>query len=239
MKQTPAVEESPKEPPTLKFQQQEEPVSQPVSPDELQSPFQIKEENEQELEAEEDEMVVESAEPMNEEDAAEVRSTADELSSIANLLFTSEDNVEEPAVQSFEELEPELMEESVEEETVRDPSQDRTQPIEEEEDDAEELTTETLAELYMNQGLVDKAVKVYQKLLLSDPGNMQILQRLRELNPVVQPEPNPAPEVWIAEAEFSAGHPAAEEDAARKEKARLRKIHILENWLSTLHRERH
>jgi tetratricopeptide (TPR) repeat protein len=230
------------EPPTLKFDSVEKVniPEEPAQPAEVTSPFHVQEysETEQDLEAEED-LVVESAEPLTESETEESRSTAEELSSIANLLFTPE---EEPVIQDsdFQELEPELVEEPFEEEAIRDPSQDRTQPIEEEEDeDVEELTTETLAELYLNQGLVDKAVKVYQKLLLSDPGNMQILQRLRELNPAVEPERKPAHEVLIAEAEVAAVPASEPDDATVRESARRRKIQILENWLSTIHRERH
>ncbi len=44
-----------------------------------------------------------------------------------------------------------------------------------------EIFTETLAELYVDQGATDKAIEVYQKLIASDPDNEALKRRLREL----------------------------------------------------------
>lgn len=131
----------------------------------------------------------------------------------------------------------------------RAPTVDRTQPMEEPVvpvdpavDEAEEFTTQTLAELYVQQGLVDKAVRVYQKLLLNDPTNSQIIQRLKELTPaepllssatvreekprtITTPRPKEAPAVQIRNIEQMSDD-------------RKRKISTLENWLSTIRRER-
>ena len=82
---------------------------------------------------------------------------------------SSDQNVSEDDGFDFPELEP-----------VQATKVDITQPIEGE---ADELTTQTLAELYVQQGLIDKATKVYQKILLNEPDNKQIIQRLKELNP--------------------------------------------------------
>ncbi len=46
---------------------------------------------------------------------------------------------------------------------------------------ADELQTNTLAELYLRQGLVDKAIEVYGAMLRLDPENDRILRRLQEL----------------------------------------------------------
>lgn len=126
---------------------------------------------------------------------------------------------------------------------------DRTQPMEEPvvpqdpaAEEAEEFTTQTLAELYVQQGLIDKAIRVYQKLLLNDPSNNQIIQRLKELSPaepllssaaareekprtITTPRPKEAPAVQIRNIEQLSDE-------------RKRKISTLENWLSTIRRER-
>ncbi|MCI0414826.1 tetratricopeptide repeat protein [bacterium] len=170
---------------------------------------------------------------------------SEELSSLAGLLLAGDSmTVEE---HQFDELESELMDDSEferEEVMVRDAQTDRTQPIDEGEEaeieDAEELTTETLAELYLSQGLVDKAVKVYQRLLLNDPGNLQILQRLKELSPEVAEEPvYQEEEVLVVQPEQPKGMESAViEELARRDEARRRKITTLENWLTTIRRER-
>lgn len=48
--------------------------------------------------------------------------------------------------------------------------------------EAEELATDTLAEIYIKQGLYDKADEIYQRILSSDPENMVIRQKREELH---------------------------------------------------------
>lgn len=45
----------------------------------------------------------------------------------------------------------------------------------------EELATETMAEIYIKQGLYEKADEIYQQILGSEPGNMIIRQKRAEL----------------------------------------------------------
>jgi len=135
-------------------------------------------------------------------------------------------------------------------------SQDRTQPIVEKEEvvdeSADELTTLTLAELYERQGFLDKAVRVYQKLLLNDPTNEQIIQKLKELNPVdsllspdqpqpvasqEEPEHELAPQAITWETEVHAGDDGSKKVAQLSEERR-RKITTLEHWLASIRRER-
>lgn len=135
------------------------------------------------------------------------------------------------------------------EEEAPTPTVDRTQPMEEPlvvdqgDEDAEELTSQTLAELYVQQGLTDKAVRVYQKLLLHDPSNTQIVQRLKELSAgepllsaaavvreekprtITTPRPKEAPSVQVRNFEQVSDE-------------RKRKITTLESWLATIRRER-
>jgi len=44
-----------------------------------------------------------------------------------------------------------------------------------------EITTESMANVYISQGLYDDAMKVYKALLSKDPGNRLILQKIDDL----------------------------------------------------------
>jgi hypothetical protein len=108
--------------------------------------------------------------------------------------------------------------------------------------EGDELTTQTLAELYVQQGLTDKAVKVFQKLLLNDPGNQQIIQRLRELSPAdallsmaSAAEREPALDPFSHGARDAASMPKGVDQVSDD---RRRKITTLENWLAAIRRER-
>jgi tetratricopeptide (TPR) repeat protein len=119
---------------------------------------------------------------------------------------------------------------------------DQTQPMEDGE--ADELTTQTLAELYVQQGLIDKATKVYQKLLLNDPGNDEIIQRLKELNPAdallaaaaAQEQKLRAAAAKPKTLDLSGNNSSRLQDRLSEE--RRRKISTLENWLAAIRRER-
>ena len=174
---------------------------------------------------------------------------SEELSSLAGLLLSGDSMSVER--HQFDELESELIgDHDMEpgEELRSDSQQDRTQPIEEGEEgdieEADELTTETLAELYLSQGLIQKAVKVYERLLLNDPGNPQIIQRLREL--LSEDSSHVPEESFYHEEEVFVDEPEEpvpietpiREDQARRDEARRRKIITLQNWLTTIRRER-
>lgn len=119
---------------------------------------------------------------------------------------------------------------------------DITQPMEE--DEADELTTQTLAELYVQQGLIDKATKVYQKILLNEPDNKQIIQRLKELNPAdallaaaaAQEQKLRAAAAKPKTLDLSGSNSSRLQDRLSEE--RRRKISTLESWLATIRRER-
>lgn len=74
------------------------------------------------------------------------------------------------------------------------------------------LATPTLAEIYLQQGLKDKAAQVYREILKGDPGNSEATQRLSEIDPPVPAPPPPDP----------------------AEQGRLRKISLLNSWLETI-----
>lgn len=111
-----------------------------------------------------------------------------------------------------------------------------------EREEADELTTQTLADIYIQQGLPDKAIKVYQKLLLKDPGNMEIIQRLREINPADalisaagREEPARSSEIKAREPVIEISRRGAPEVFSD---VRRRRISTLESWLAAIRRER-
>ncbi len=77
-------------------------------------------------------------------------------------------------------------------------------------DEAAVLATPTLAELYLQQGLPARAAQVYREILRGDPGNVEAVARLAEI-----------------EGPSAPAAPAVSPDEAR----RRRKIRALEAWL--------
>jgi hypothetical protein len=57
---------------------------------------------------------------------------------------------------------------------------------------AADLMSPTLAELYFNQGFLDKAIEVYRQLLEREPGNDRLERRLVELQALTVPSDAPA-----------------------------------------------
>lgn len=144
------------------------------------------------------------------------------------------------------------LEEVIEEQRNEVRAEDRTQPMSEPVqmpapapepavEDAEELTTQTLAELYVQQGLIDKAIRVYQKLLLNDPTNSKIIQRLKELSTAEPLLSSPAvreEKARISMQKSKETPASANRNLDHMSEERKRKISTLENWLSTIRRER-
>ncbi|WP_197463750.1 tetratricopeptide repeat protein [Desulfuromonas sp. DDH964] len=76
------------------------------------------------------------------------------------------------------------------------------------------IATATIAEIYVKQGLLGKALHVYRDLLKADPGNSGLAGRYRELEREISGEGAPAPiagEAPAVEEEASVGSPAREE----------------------------
>ena len=76
--------------------------------------------------------------------------------------------------------------------------------------EAAPLATPTLAEIYLQQGLPQKAIEVYHEILKGDPENLEAIWRLSELEP--RPQPPPDPEALLA----------------------ARKIAVLNGWLKAV-----
>ena len=104
-----------------------------------------------------------------------------------------------------------------------------------EEVEPDALKTNTLAELYLRQGLVDRALEVYGAMLRLDPGNERVRRRLMELEPARPPIPPPVagPRVGARSAEAVASPAATFGPAAAPSESRLA-IGRLERWLQAV-----
>jgi len=84
---------------------------------------------------------------------------------------------------------------------------------------AENIATPTIAEIYVKQGHLDKALEVYREILAADPGAREIVQRVVELSRLTSGETGSDP-----------GLPAVTGAATPTE----RKIRFLKNWLQNI-----
>ncbi len=114
------------------------------------------------------------------------------------------------------------------------------------------LQTNTLAELYLRQGLVDRAVEVYRSMLRVDPGNVRARRRLGELTagsgeenertadqedaPIAAPDPPGQSDIAVPAALRIAPQPERRETGAAP-RPRRQTIDRLEKWLGTIRRQ--
>ncbi len=105
---------------------------------------------------------------------------------------------------------------------------------EEDNPDRPGLATTTLAELYVSQGHLDRAVNVYRELVVSNPDNLEFQSRLEELELLVTASKEP--ERWSAPSSRSSGAsstaPSMDPDVRFLEDA----IRELEGWLAAMGR---
>jgi len=74
-----------------------------------------------------------------------------------------------------------------------------------------QFSTETLADLYAQQGLIEKAVSMYQQILEQDPGNEGVKLKLDNLEPQAQSDPATKKEIQTT-AEGKVESPRVDED---------------------------
>lgn len=118
------------------------------------------------------ELEVAEYEPVSEEAPAVADELVEEEAVVAPDVFVEEEaTVEEPAI---------VVEEAIAEEEAPAVAEMTTED-EETEDEGEEIVTRTLAEIYVRQGHVAKAVEVYRRLSEEDPGNGSLAERIDEL----------------------------------------------------------
>jgi tetratricopeptide (TPR) repeat protein len=99
------------------------------------------------------------------------------------------------------------------------------------EDFGEPIATATIAEIYVRQGLLDKALRIYRDLLRANPGDQLLAERYRHLGgPVVEPGPSAVapPPVTPAADHFEAGIEAKALDGNQGA------IVVLNRWLEAI-----
>jgi tetratricopeptide (TPR) repeat protein len=98
---------------------------------------------------------------------------------------------------------------------------------------AEPIPTATLAEIYVKQGLLEKATKIYQEILDQDPGNESVRERILQLQ---------IPDEQAESADGLAGHVeqvAAQADVdaepvQQEEQKDQSPIAIMQRWLNAI-----
>lgn len=119
----------------------------------------------------------------------------------------------------------------------------------------EPIPTATLAEIYVKQGLVDKAIKIYQDIVRQRPENADARMRLAELlsgsaqspsaeistPPVAEVVATPvAKPVPVAEVNVQSSEalPAEPLDELKSESVDKSPLAVMERWLAVLHQRR-
>ncbi len=96
-----------------------------------------------------------------------------------------------------------------------------------------EITTETIAELYIKQGYIDRAIDIYQTLHDAQPENEEIKKKLSDLKKQV--------EVKVVEQKpvEAYGNMPSQDAVADTDVGEDGNIKRLESWLKTIQSERH
>lgn len=106
------------------------------------------------------------------------------------------------------------------------------------------ISTATIAEIYVRQGFLGRAMKVYRDLLQADPHNDEIRQKLVELKQRIETQnvsPTPVEATLPAEpVQEEAPAPAAEVSAVsagdQRNEAVARQLAVLTRWLDSISR---
>jgi hypothetical protein len=101
------------------------------------------------------------------------------------------------------------------------------------EEDKPGLATTTLAELYVSQGHLDRAVKVYRQLVATNPTNPQLQSRLEELEMLAMASSEPE-----RSSQRSGGASGTSSNTPPDPNVRFleRAIRELEGWLAAIGR---
>jgi hypothetical protein len=102
----------------------------------------------------------------------------------------------------------------------------------EEESAGTSFTTSTMAEIYVSQGFIQRAIDIYEEMLTESPLNEGIIQRLSELQDMLTAS---------NKSEVSAEQPAAAmiaEQAACEPAEEKSVVATLESWLANINRRR-
>lgn len=102
-----------------------------------------------------------------------------------------------------------------------------------------EITTSTIADLYIKQGYLDKAIDIYQTLYNANPYNEEIKRRLDELKRQVEVKAEKQVEVKEEVEEFGVGGAVpTSQESEKVEDENIENAKRLESWLRTIQSER-
>lgn len=101
------------------------------------------------------------------------------------------------------------------------------------EEHAEPIPTATLAEIYIKQGLTDKAIKIYRDLLEQNPDNETVKRRLNELQGPVEPVTVVKSEETAARVEAIPEVPVEEETLTTETKD-YSPLAVMQRWLNVI-----
>lgn len=143
----------------------------------------------------------------------------------------------------------EFRDEAMEAESFADPGDDGLEyPGEDILSEQGPLATATLAELYVSQGFIERAVEVYEDLLANEPGNAEYRNRLMELKRL-DFTPESGAEKMAAEPETEVAASLVDECGVESTKdvhefvsehsSDDRILAVLESWLKNIKRGRH
>jgi hypothetical protein len=93
------------------------------------------------------------------------------------------------------------------------------------------FTTSTMAEIYVSQGFIQRAIDIYEEMLTESPLNEGIIQRLSELQDLLK-------ESFAAPAAEESTMVAAEESPMVETAGKMGVVETLESWLYNINRSR-
>jgi len=105
-----------------------------------------------------------------------------------------------------------------EEEPLPEPGPEHPQPI----------TTSTMAEIYVSQGFIQKAIDIYAQILNESPGNQAVIRRIDELSAMLLDQ----------ETGDTGPSPPIPAEAQTPEPGSDRVLQTLERWLDNIRRRR-
>ena len=99
------------------------------------------------------------------------------------------------------------------------------------------LSTVTLAELYVQQGFIMKALEIYRSILSEDPGNQDVLARLTELDSKSEADKPPVGAIkFVEEVSFNQAMQAQEFSKPPAQGQAEQAVSVLEEWLDNIRR---
>ncbi len=102
------------------------------------------------------------------------------------------------------------------------------------EDEGEPIQTATIAEIYVQQGLLKKALKVYRDLLLAEPDNKGLAVRYRQLGSQLAGEAGSPEPLTESPSEAVPPQEQLSADAGGEEPASTEVVNRLDRWLAAI-----